>query len=264
MAEDEAVDRSRSGGRADPLVGVGDVALLYDDLPDGADGHYCEQALTVGPAEQRAELLVRFTDEDSLRIEMGDGHNNRQPAKRGTIVIGDGMEARTLAREGPDFDDPVVTDAILDPTNLQALGTSISRFCQVWAGEGHHITVCFDSLSDVLAAVEPETASQFVHVLAKRLDAVGATAHFHVDPDAHDEGVLGPFEDALDGVFVEFEADERALDVSVGSGRASDADVADSLGADTGSGDRSEGASTSTDGGSEASDEDIADALGDR
>ena len=263
MAKEEA-DRSRSGGPTDSLVGVGDVAVLYDDLSDEADGHYCEQALTVGPAEQRAELLVRFTDEDSLRIGMGDGHNNRQPAKRGVIVVGDGMEARTLAREEPDFGDPVVTDAILDPADLQALGTSISRFCQVWAEEGYHITVCFDSLSDVIAVVDPETTFQFVHVLGKRLNAVAATAHFHVDPDAHDEGVLGPFEDALDEVFVEFEADESALDVSTGSSRASDADVADSLGSDTGGGERTESASTSTDGGSEASDEDIADALGDR
>ncbi|HKL29862.1 MAG TPA: hypothetical protein VJ898_11440 [Natrialbaceae archaeon] len=259
----EAEDRSLSGGTTDPLVGAGSVAVLYDDLSDEADGHYCEQALTVGPAEQRAELLVRFTDEDSLRIGMGDGHNNRQPAKRGVIVVGDGMEARTLAREEPDFDDPVVTDAILDPANLQALGTAISRFCQVWAEEGYHITVCFDSLSDVIAIVDPETAFQFVHVLGKRLEAVDATAHFHVDPDAHDESVLGPFEDALDEVFVEFEADESTLDVSVGSGRASDADVADSLGGDTEGGDRDDGTSTSTDGGSEASDEDIADALGD-
>lgn len=248
------------GESANPLVGAGDVALLYDDLPDDAAGHYCEQSLTVGPAEERAELLVRFADGDRTRVGMDDRHNNRQPAKRGVLVVGDVMEARTLATEEPDFQDPVVMDAVLDPSNLQAIGTSISRFCEVWSDDGYHVSVCFDSLSDVLDAVDPEDAFQFVHVLAKRFAAVGATAHFHADPDAHDEELLKPFEDPLDEVFVEFEADEDALDVSTGSNRASDAEVAESLGGES-TGDGS--GTNATGGNAEATDDDIADALGD-
>lgn len=259
---DEAV--SGSEDLSDPLVGAGDVLLLYDDLPETADGHYCEQALTVGKARERAELQVRFTDEDALGIGLGDGHNNRQPAKRGLIVVGDGMEARTIATEETDFEEPVVTDAILDPADLQAIGTSISRFCQHWDDAGFTIAVCFDSLTAVLEAVEPETAFHFVHVLGKRLAAVGATAHFHVDPDAHDEAVLGPFEDALDEVFVEFQADESTLAVGSESGRASDADLADTFGDNDGTSKSGNGDPTSTGANeSEASDDDIADALGD-
>lgn len=245
----------------DPLVDTGDVALLYDDLPEDADGHYCEQSLTVGPADDRAELLVRFADDDRSRVGMDDRHNNRQPAKRGVLVVGDTMEARTLVAEEPDFDDPVVMDAVLDPSDLQGIGTSISRFCEIWSNEGYHVSVCFDSLSDVLNAVDPEDAFRFVHVLSRRFEAVDATAHFHADPDAHDEGLLGPFEDPLDEVFVEFEADEAALEVSFDSRRASDAEVAESLGDDSTPDDDS--GSTTADGNSEASDDDIADALGD-
>ncbi|MFT4892232.1 MAG: hypothetical protein ACI9YT_003173 [Halobacteriales archaeon] len=220
---------SSAGGWADPFVGVGDVVLLYDDLPDDVEGHYCERALTVGPADERAELLVRFTDADAPRIGMGARHNQRQPAKRGVVLVGDGMEARTLARDTPDFDDPLVMDAVLDPANLKALGTSISRFCQAWADEGRRITVCFDSLSDVLGAVDPEAAFRFVRVLAGRFEGTGATAHVHVGPDGHDEAILEAFEDALDGVLVEFEADDRAVDVAMESSRALDAEIADAL-----------------------------------
>jgi len=257
-------DPSPAGGWADPLVGVGDVVLLYDDLPDDAEGHYCERALTVGPADERAELLVRFTDAAAPRIGMGDRHNGRQPARRGVVLVGDGMEARTLARDGPDFEDPLVMDAVLDPANLQALWGSIGRFCSVWADEGRRITVCFDSLSDVLGAVDPEAAFRFVRVLAGRFEGTGATAHFHVDPDGHDEGVLEAFGDALDGVLVEFEADDRAVDVAMDSGRASDAEIPDSLGEGPDGGGSDGGTAKSATGGSEASDEDIADALGDR
>lgn len=256
---------SGSGEPSDLLVGAGEVLLLYDDLPGTAEGHYCEQALTVGQAADRAELQVRFTDDDTLGIGMGNGHNNRQPAKRGLIVIGDGMEARTIANEEPDFEEPVVTDAILDPADLQTIGTSISRFCQHWDDAGFTIAVCFDSLTAILEAVEPESAFQFVHVLGKRLAAIGATAHFHVDPDAHDEAVLAPFEDALDEVFVEFQADESTQAVSSGSGRASDADLADTFGDTGGTSNDGKGDPTSAGGNeSEASDDDIADALGDR
>jgi hypothetical protein len=245
----------------DPLVGRAGSVLLYDDLSCEAEGHYCEQSLTVGPADDRAELLVRFHD-DEPRIGLDEGHNDRQPAKRGLVAVGDGMEARTIASEETDFDEPIVMSAVLDPTNLRAIGTAISRFCDVWADDGYHVTVCFDSLTDVLAVVEPAIAFQFFHALVGRLDAVGATAHFHVDPRAHDEHLLRTFEEIMGEVFVEFEADEEALEVLQNSNRASDREIAARFGDEESLQTDGGRAIDAPDGPSEASDADIAAAIG--
>lgn len=240
----------------DPLVESG-ATLLLDDLPDDAEGHYCDESLSSGVAADRAELRVTFPDDVTERIGFGD--NGRQPAKRGIVVVGDVMEARRLATEEPDFSDPVAMDAVPDRSDLQSLGTTISRFAEVWAEGGYDITVCFDSLSDTLAACEPDAVFQFCHVLSKRLDAVGAVSHFHVDPDRHDDQLLATLQEVFEGVVTEFEADAAALDVRQTSRRSTDGDVARAAGTvedDEESGDRSRSESSE-----EATDDDIADAL---
>lgn len=240
-------------GADDLLVEPGSV-LLLDDLPDGALGHYCEQSLTAWSASDRAELLVTFPDATD-RIGLDEQHNSRQPAKRGIVAVSDSVEARRIAAGKPDLSEPVVTDAVVDRTDLQGLGVKISRYCEVLSEGGYDITVCVDGLSDLLAANDPEHVFQFVHVLDKRLSSVDAVVHFHVDPDAHDEEVVGCFENAFEGVFVEIEPDESTLDTS-GNTRATDSEVAASAGADRTPSDRDEPDS-------EATDDDIAEALDD-
>jgi hypothetical protein len=249
------------GGEGDLLVDAG-VVLLLDDTADDAEGHYCEESLTAGEAGERAELVVSFPD-DATRIGADPRQNNRQPAKRGLIAVSDAIEARRIAAEDPDFSDPVVTDAVVDRADLTGLGTKISRFCEVWGNEGYDITLCFDSLTDLLAANEPEQVFQFAHVLSKRLSAVDAVAHFHLDPGAHSARVVGTFEDLFAEQFVEIVPDEAALDLPDTSGTASDTEVAESAAALDGGDDGAAGQQSTGRSTGEASDEDIADALGD-
>jgi hypothetical protein len=234
------------------LVGAGAV-LLLDDTPGDAPGHYCEQSLTAGDAADRAELLVTFPDPDD-RIGLDERHNSRQPAKRGVIAVSDSVEARRIAAEDPDFSEPVVTDAVIDREDLQGLGVKIRRYCETLAEDGYDITVCVDGLSELLGANDPEHVFTFTHTLVQRLEAVGAVAHFHVDPDAQEETVVRTFEEMFEGVFVEFEPDESVVDTA--DRTASDSDVARSAGGSAEGSDRSDPTS-------EATDDDIAEALED-
>lgn len=242
----------------DPLIESG-TNLLLDDLPDGAEGHYCDESLATGTAAGRAELRVTFPTDGTERVSFGD--NGRQPAKRGIIVVGDGVEARRLAGEEPEFADPVAMDAVTDRSDLQSLGTTISRFAEVWANADYEITLCVDSLSDLLAANEPDAVFHFCHVLSKRLDAVGAVSHFHVDPDRHDEQLLSTLQEVFDGVVTEFEADDDAKEVRQSSRRSTDGDVARATGVVAESDERE--ARSRTVPSQEATDDDIADALPD-
>jgi hypothetical protein len=236
----------------DLLVEPGAV-LLLDDTPGDALGHYCEQSLTAGGAADRAELLVTFPGPDD-RIGLDERHNSRQPAKRGVIAVSDSVEARRIAAEDPDFSEPVVTDAVLDRGDLRGLGLKISRYCEALAKAGFDITVCVDGLSELLSANEPEHVFKFAHALAERLEALDAVAHFHLDPEPHDQRVVGTFEEMFAGVFVEFEPDESTVDTA--DRTATDADVARSTG-----GSAAESGRETPD--SEATDDDIAEALED-
>ncbi len=240
-------------GADDLLVEPGSV-LLLDDLPDSALGHYCEQSLTAWSASDRAELLVTFPESNDP-IGFDEQRNSRQPAKRGIVAVSDSVEARRIAAEEPDLSEPVVTDAVVDRTDLRGLGVKISRYCEVLSEGGYDITVCIDGLTDLLAENDPEHVFQFVHVLVERLASVDAVTHFHVDPGAHEEEVVRTFESVFEGVFVEIEPDESTLDTSAKT-RATDSEVAASAGDEETSSDR-------TDPNSEATDDDIAEALED-
>lgn len=245
----------------DGLVVESGVVLLLDDTPPDARGHYCEQSLAAGPASERAELRVTVPEPgEGIGIHGGSG---RQPAKRGVVAVSDSVEARRIAAEDTDFSEPVITDAVVDRTDLRDLAVTVSRYCEVLSEGGYDITVCVDGLTDLLAANDSEYVFQFAHVLSQRLDAVDAVAHFHLDPTAHEEAVVRTFEDVFDGVFVEIEPDESTLDTADRT-RATDAEVArladDDASAST---DADAEATPRTNAGAEATDDDIAEALED-
>lgn len=171
--------------------------LLLADAGDGAaTSATCGDLLDEDPSgAPTAELRVSFSAADvGPRVSAGD---DRRPERKGLITVGD--ETRSTSPEGgPDFSAPVATDAVDDPGNLREIGLSVSRFCERW--DDARITVCFDSLGDLLAHANDDAAFRFTTLLNKRLDAAGATAHFHLDPDAHEDSVVNTFGSIFDDV----------------------------------------------------------------
>ncbi|MFP9192374.1 DUF7504 family protein [Natronosalvus vescus] len=144
-----------------------------------------------------AELRVTFADTEPTRGPIAsDG-----PAKLGIVSVGDVLRATETAA-GPDYTAPFVVDAIDDPTDLSTLGVKISEFCEHW-GDDYQITVCFHSLDMLLRHATPKTVFQFVYVLTNRLSSVGALAHFHLDPTAHDDRIVSTFGSIFDDVVVD-------------------------------------------------------------
>jgi hypothetical protein len=195
----------------------------HNVLVTTGDVETCTACLDEGDPDHRAELIVTYPSESVEQSGFGD-HSRMQPAKKGLISIGDMVRSATATGgSGPDFTGAVAQDAIADPTNLQRLGTSISEFCQRWDDSGYDIYVCFDSLSALLEYTSPEVVFQFCHVLTKRLESVDATAHFHLDPDAHADETVATFQSIFDQVVGE-ETEASTMDVDYEE--ASDDDIA--------------------------------------
>jgi hypothetical protein len=201
-----------------PIDGdAGNVLVTTDDV------RTCTGCLNEGDPDRRAELTVTYPSESAEDRGFGD-HSRMQPANKGLISVGDSMRSTATAESaGPDFAGAIAQDAIADPTNLQQLGTSISEFCQRWDDADYGIYVCFDSLSALLEYTSPEVVFQFCHVLTKRLESVDATAHFHLDPDRHEDETVATFQSIFDQV-VGRETQAATMDVDYQE--ASDDDIA--------------------------------------
>ncbi|WP_247729823.1 DUF7504 family protein [Halovivax limisalsi] len=118
----------------------------------------------------------------------------------GVLSVGDVIRAAEDGGE-PDFTGPVAVDTVSDPTDMGAIGVSISRFCKQW--HDHRIGVCFASLDALLRQTDPETVFEFTVYLNRRLESVGALAHYHLDPARHPDAVVSAFLEIFDDTIVD-------------------------------------------------------------
>ncbi|WP_267641113.1 DUF7504 family protein [Haloarchaeobius amylolyticus] len=240
------------------MTGIDDIGarnvLLTDRQHETA---YCGDLLDASAAGNRAELTVSFPDAQAEQTGFGS-LSSGQPARRGIISVGDVM--RSASSTNPDFSAPVPMDAVEDPGNLQAIGTSISQFCEQWDRQDLDIVVCFDSLTELLDHASTEAVFQFCHVLNSRLASVDALAHFHLDPAAHEDETVATFQSIFD-VTVGKTTDADAIEAFT---QATDDDIAalaDGWGEEARYSIVGDSDSGRPDEVSEASDEDIAELL---
>lgn len=92
------------------------------------------------------------------------------------------------------------------PSDLTCLGVTLSQVLSA----NESVVLCSDSLTALLERVDDETAYEFVHALLGQLRRADASAHFHVDPTAHDRQTVDALSSLFDTV-VECEAGERTV-----------------------------------------------------
>jgi archaellum biogenesis ATPase FlaH len=101
-------------------------------------------------------------------------------------------------------------ETVSSPNDLTGLGIRITEFLTDWAENDNKTVVCFDSLTALLQYVELETAYEFLHIITGRMAAVDASAHFHMDPDAHEEQTIEGIATLMDAI-VEVEGEDRKV-----------------------------------------------------
>ncbi|WP_018256987.1 DUF7504 family protein [Halomicrobium katesii] len=131
----------------------------------------CGRLLAEGGAAGRTVLWVSFGQSPSECLD----DTVAADADRAVLAVG-----TTPAGER---DDDVTVEVISTPSDLAALGIKLSQFIAETDGE---LTVCFDSLTELLGHVAVETAYEFLHTVTRQCYLADARAHFHLDPAAHD------------------------------------------------------------------------------
>lgn len=108
------------------------------------------------------------------------------PARTGIIAVGD--QTRSAEASGGDIPtrpaSPVIK-TVGDPTDLTGLSTELSTFFEAWGATDGQFGLCFDSITPLLMYVSVDRSYRFLDILTSRVEALGATAHYHLDHDAH-------------------------------------------------------------------------------
>lgn len=121
------------------------------------------------------EKLVRWQNCDSEAL----------PAKRGIIAVGDQTQSAAPSSDITTWPASSVMRTVADPTDLTGLGIEVSKFFEAWDVPDGQFSMCFDSITPLLMYVSVDRAYRFLDVLTSRVEALGGTAHYHIDPDAH-------------------------------------------------------------------------------
>ena len=189
---------------AEPLQDAATILLLSSALDPGGD-EACSNLLSLAPGRGRDRVLaISFTKTADDRLATweacGAGH---VPAEVG--VVG-GPEAVPTDTACASHDADVSIATVDHPGNLTQLGVAISEYLDAW-DDGDGLAVCFHSLTTLLQYADRDCVFRFLNVLSRELADADAVAHFHMDPQAHDDETVATLVSVFDAV-VETDGDE--------------------------------------------------------
>jgi hypothetical protein len=182
------VGEQRDSGRP-----TGDDALSSDTLGDASsvlllgspmDSKTLKTGVSLAAGDRPAETrVVWVTLLNSSRevLDIWDAHCSVRPDRLRIVLVGDG-----LADIDAVDDSGVETTSLAEPTDLTTLGVQLTETVSAWTDDDVEVRLRFDSLTPLLQYVSARTLARFLHVLTNKLATAGATAHFHLDPMAHD------------------------------------------------------------------------------
>ncbi|MCD2201352.1 DUF835 domain-containing protein [Halobacterium sp. KA-4] len=185
-----------------------DCSLILSS-PVSTGGDACINSLTVSEPTDTVALLVTYTNHDRPTnwLQAWEQNTGERLAQLNVIRVGDFTRSASPATTdgAPTVNGGIPIETVSDPHNLAELGIAISECLGRWEAESknsspNNFVVCFDSLTELLQYVDVQEAFRFLHVLTGRLQSAGAVAHFHLDPEAHDNQTISTLRTLFDAV----------------------------------------------------------------
>ena len=181
---ESAETESSTRGEGLDLADAANVLVLSARLDSAARATYVEELV----ATELANLLVVSFTEDPARWLDAWGAADERP---GTTVL-------VQESEPEDADLPGVERVAEEPADLTGLGITVSERLTNW--QRSESLLMFESLSTLLEHVELKRVFRFLHVLVNRVESTGTTAHYHLDPSAHDDRTVATLTSLFDTV----------------------------------------------------------------
>lgn len=196
MAKNADDARPDSRHLSDQLEGTSNV-LVRSSCFGGSKTTACTTLLGNDHPQDTSTLVITCSEPADRWLERHRTHAKTLP--RNLVVIGvggnsgattttwtEGNVARHLTPGEPHI------DAIGDPADFTGLGIKITEYLRTFEEARYDdgpntITCCFDSLTALTQYADLERVYRFLHALTDWIRKSSATAHYHLDPQAHDE-----------------------------------------------------------------------------
>jgi hypothetical protein len=186
---------------AEQIGDASNVLLVASSRTDAAD-RACVDLLTLADPAEESVLSVTLTQSPADRMAVWERWADSYPPKAAFLAVGSNgtgphSPADRLRQRVPDST-ALAVDEIDNPGDLMRLGVGISDRLAEFANADRQIVMCVHSLSTLFQYTEPERLFRFLHVLTSRVEQVGAVAHYHIEPEPHDEASIRLLESLFD------------------------------------------------------------------
>ena len=167
----------------------GDNVLVCCPSFTGEEPQVCLDLLTPDGSTDVHALSVLFTQSPGDHVDTWQRITGAYPTRMRIVAVN--ADARSNQESGgTDADADRAVERVGSPHNLTRLGVRITDYLDEWDGSAERTVVCFQSLTTLLQYVDVESAVAFLEVVAQRCAATDAVAHYHLDPEAHDEATI--------------------------------------------------------------------------
>lgn len=192
---------------AQPVPEHGNALLLAPSI-GGAEREACLDTLAQHRFDSTRAIHVLYMESAVERYKHVERHCHDHPDESAVIAVGSGG---VVGQRGPEPPGQYFVESLTDAADLTGLGMALNQCLSEWGETGTDLTLCFDSLTILLQYVEFERVFRFLHMLTGRLTDAGATAHFHLDPAAHEESEIAQLVPIFDSVLEVGEDGERSI-----------------------------------------------------
>lgn len=175
--------------------------LVLASTISSSDDRVCTDLLTHDPTPEVAVLQIDFTRSSANPLEDGSPPADCSVQRYKRVSVG--HQAGNVADHQPDHQassTEVDLAHISNAGNLTALGVEITETLSEWDRRPVDIGFCFHSLTPLYQYAEIDRIYRFLHVMTGHLSQVGARAHYHMDPNAHDDSTITTVQTLFDAV----------------------------------------------------------------
>lgn len=177
-------------------------ALLLAPLDSSAEDRACFDLLTqTAPAETNV-LSVTFSATPLERVALWKRLVGEERPKRGAI-LGPEREVSEQRATAQTDSGMLIKESLSDPADPFELLLLIGRHLGRWTGTDEQTLVCLRSVTALLDSMESSQVMHLLSVLSTRFEEAEVVAHYHLDPDAHDQQMIADLRPLFDSV-VEF------------------------------------------------------------
>jgi hypothetical protein len=199
--------RERSAGTDELHAHAANVILSVPAF-SGGERDACHDLLSGGSHGSEKVLAITYRSSAEQWLNAWD---ERSGGETPTLVIA--MTGDRGAPTAANLERAVQSDEhsllVNRPDDLTGIGIKTSECLLEWDRRGERAHVCFDSLTALLQYVDLRTAFKFLNVFTTRAKQLNASAHFHLDPSAHDRQTVHTLLQVADAV-VELDDDGNA------------------------------------------------------